>query len=143
MMTPAHAHLPLSDRKALRCHREKMKKASLICGTCEGWLWLLRSRPDQIHHSTMRRDPPERIVQQSRPSSAAYITRPRICRFFALFRSLARYFHYLHLFFKYLTKSQHREGTRIFHKSLHLRFRNIISASPCLMRDSHRSTPKS
>ncbi len=46
---------------------EKRKgKASLDCGTRGGWLWLLRSRPDQIHHSAMRRGPPSGIVQQSR-----------------------------------------------------------------------------
>lgn len=40
-------------------------KASLDCGTHGDWLWLLRSRPDQIHHSAMRRGPPSGIVQQS------------------------------------------------------------------------------
>lgn len=34
---------------------EKRKgKASLDCGTRGGWLWLLRSRPDQIHDIHMR-----------------------------------------------------------------------------------------
>ena len=38
---------------------EKRKgKASLDCGTRGGWLWLLRSRPDQIHGFLMRGDPP-------------------------------------------------------------------------------------
>jgi len=132
--------------EAHRRLREKMKKASLICGTCEGWLWLLRSRPDQIHHSTMRRDPPERIVQQRQHSSAAYITCPRISRFIALFRSLSRYFRYFRyflLFFAYTTKSQPKREVLIFHKSLHLHFKNVVFVTPCLMRDSHRSTPKS
>lgn len=37
-------------------------KASLVCGTCGKWLWLLRSRPDQIGHATMRRGPPGSIL---------------------------------------------------------------------------------
>ena len=38
------------------------KKASLVCGTYGKWLWLLRSRPDQVGHATMRRGPPGTIL---------------------------------------------------------------------------------
>lgn len=38
------------------------KEASLVYGTCRKWLWLLRSRPDQVGHATMRRGPPTRIL---------------------------------------------------------------------------------
>ncbi len=36
----------------------KTGAASLIPGTCRKRLWLLPSGPDQVHHSTMRGDPP-------------------------------------------------------------------------------------
>ena len=41
--------------------REEIE-ASLVCGTCGKWLWLLRSRPDQVDHATMRRGPPPSIL---------------------------------------------------------------------------------
>ena len=44
------------------------KEASLICGTYGERLWLLRSRPDQVDHATMRRGPPDCIIPYS-PSS--------------------------------------------------------------------------
>jgi hypothetical protein len=40
----------------------RSKEASLICGTCGERPWLLRSRPDQVSHATMRRGPPARII---------------------------------------------------------------------------------
>ena len=40
----------------------KVEGASLVCGTCGKWLWLLRSRPDQVGHATMRRGPPTCIL---------------------------------------------------------------------------------
>ena len=45
----------------MRKIREKEKKkepASLILGTTFTSLWLLRSRPDQVHDECMRGDPP-------------------------------------------------------------------------------------
>ena len=41
---------------------KKESEASLVCGTCGEWLWLLRSRPDQVDQATMRRGPPLRIL---------------------------------------------------------------------------------
>ena len=44
----------------------KRKEASLVYGTCRKWLWLLRSRPDQVDHATMRRGPPMSILPAMR-----------------------------------------------------------------------------
>jgi len=52
---------------------EKRKEASLICGTCGERLWLLRSRPDQVNHATMRRGPPAVIITDEARKVAAFL----------------------------------------------------------------------
>ena len=49
-------------RKAREPNQREEIEASLVCGTCGKWLWLLRSRPDQVDHATMRRGPPLAIL---------------------------------------------------------------------------------
>jgi len=50
---------------AMKQGKEK-EEASLVYGTCGKWLWLLRSRPDQVDHAAMRRGPPLRILPVKR-----------------------------------------------------------------------------
>ena len=58
----------ISGSKEVKIDRivKRRKEASLICGTYGKWLWLLRSRPDQIGHAAMRRGPPARIIAYCR-----------------------------------------------------------------------------
>ena len=55
---------------------KKREEASLICGTCGERLWLLRSRPDQVNHATMRRGPPDRIITEATRLVARFLFWP-------------------------------------------------------------------
>jgi hypothetical protein len=59
---PAIRQARLADSKLASRLAAAKKEASLVYGTYGKWLWLLRSRPDQIGHATMRRGPPSGIL---------------------------------------------------------------------------------
>ena len=49
-------------RRAVASWRKEQRLTSRSPGTCSKRLWLLRSRPDQVHRAAMRGGPSESIV---------------------------------------------------------------------------------
>src|SRR5205814_9459217 len=77
-----HSPLLHPNRSESSPPRLSGEEASLVLGTAGNPLWLLRSRPDQVHGTNVRGGPPKSILSASSISApSAAINAPRTDRF--------------------------------------------------------------